>query len=355
MKLIQLLKLSHAEFVARRKTITFSVLAAGVPFIIILTMSLIWHGAGNIFLKYSSRPTDGAVYLAITADKDRDIMKFVGENHGEFLGEVTEEDTDKYETPTEILAAMAGLSAEKLAMAPGETLLDGVEWYEITQVKPIDFALSSMSGYNAPFWDDMVNLQAILKTQRVIFVRFPTVEDAYNYIHTIAEQWKYSSGMPQHAEAFTNLSSTYATYKRGSSLPLAIGLVIAGIIMIGTFVYLLDQELHSVVIYRALGASVKDLLVITLGYLLEIGLAMVIFVLSVSIIGVLIFSGVNASYLGGLLEEFYRVTSPKVLLLGWNMDILWVALTIILAAPVSLLLTLDQFSVKKLSQKLKRD
>lgn len=352
MKLLRLLKLSHAEVAARKKTIMLSILAAGVPFIIILMVSLIWHGLGNIFLEYSSRPTNGAVYLTLTADKDRDMMRFIGENHGEVLGEVTEQDLEGYDTPTELLAEMAGLSAEQAAMTPGETLLEGIEWYEITQVKPIDLLLGSMNGYYPPFWDEMVNLQAMLKMQRVMLVKFPTVEDAYNYTQELRE---HGLTTVQYTEAFTNLRNTYATYKRGSDLPLIIGLVIAGVIMIGTYVYLLDQEMHAMVVYRALGASVKDLLVIAMGYLLEIGIMMVGFVIVVSVIGVLIFSGVNAGYLGGLLEEFYGVKSPKTLLLGWNLDILWVTMTILVAAPVSLLLTLDQFSVRKLSQKLKRE
>lgn len=355
MKLLQLLKLSNAEFVTRRKTIIFSILAAGVPFIIILMISLVWHGVGKIFLEYSSRPTNGEIYMVLSAKGDADITKFVGENRGEILGEVTKELAAKYETPTEMLAEMAGLSPEQVAMAPGETLIEGREWYEITEVKPLDLILSSVYGYRPPFWDEMVNLQSHLARGRVMLVKFPSLEDAYNYKQMRARRDMYSGRSVGYDEAFTNALDIYTTFQRGNSTLLVIGLVIAGIIMIGTFVYLIDQELHSMVVYRALGASVKDLLVIALGYLLEIGVAMAAFVVLASVVGVLIFSGMNAGYLGGLLEEFYGITSPKTLLLGWNWDILWVVATILAAVPVSLLLTLDQFSVRRLSQKLKRD
>lgn len=355
MKLLQLLKLSHAECVARRKTIAFSIVAASVPFVVVLMISLIWRGVGEIFLEYSSRPTDGAVYMVLEAAKDADILKFVGENRGELVGEVTEEMAEKYETPTELLAEMAGISPEKAAMAPGEVLIEEREWYEMTQMKPIDLALTSIYGYYPPYRDRIETLRAALTVDRVVLVKFPTLEDAYNYKKALAEYNVHTSHDISSDEAFTNSFDIYRTFMRGSSLPLIIGLVIAGIIMIGTYVYLLDQELHAMVVYRALGASVKDLLIIAVGYLVEIGIIMAAFVIVASAIGVVIFSGMNAGHLGGLLEEYYKISGPKTMLLGWNWDIAWVALTILVAVPVSLLLTLDQFSVKRLSQKLKRD
>ncbi len=355
MKLLQLLKLSHAELIMRRKTITMSVLAASVPLVIILMVSLVWCGVGNICLSYSNRPTDGKVYLVLEAEKGVNMLKLIDTYHGEVIGKVTGEKLDQYESPVQMLATMAGLGAEKVALAPGETFLEGIEWYEITKVKPIDFVLSSVYGYRAPFRDRMGDLRAVLSTDQVALVKFESLEEAYQYRQALRDRNMHSGKYIDVTEAFTNALTIYETFKHGSNILLIIGLVISGIILIGTFVYLLDQELHSMVVYRAIGASVGDLLVISLGYLLEIGLIMAGFVIIASTLGVLIFSGMNASYFGGLLTEFYGVDSPKVLLLGWNWDVLWVVVTILIAAPMSLLLTLDQFSVKKLSQKLKQD
>lgn len=356
MKLAKLLKLSHAEFVTRRKTIAMSAIAAGIPFVILLMLSMIATGVKNIFLDYSGRPTGNAVYLAVDISKELDTTRYIEENHGEIIGEVTPEETEKYATPTELFAKMAGMSDEQVAMAPAERLLEDKEWYDFDQIKCIDIFLSNIWGYRAPFQDEMSYLEASLTADRVMLVRFPDVADAYNYTRELM-RWggHISTQRVYYDEVFTNLLGVYSSYQGGNDILMTAGLVIAGIIMIGTYVYLLDKELHTMVVYRALGASVKDLIVISLGYLIEIGIATMLFVVAASVLGVLIFSGVNAGYFGGLLREFYHIESPRVILLGWNMDVVKAMLTILGAAPVSLVLTLDQFSTKKLSQKLKRD
>ncbi len=350
MKLLQLLKLSHAEFVTRRKTILLSVLAAGIPFIIILGVSFLANGIENVIMGYMTRPTDGEVYLVLEANEGTDMTRGLAKNQGEIIGEITMVEAEKYATPVEMLAAMAGMSKEKLALSPGAEFLDEEDKFNI-----LDLFFTDVTTYQPPFQDQMDMLEMKLAQEKQLaFAKFPTVEDAYDYYKEVIA----GSRTRNCDEAFTSQLRTYMNFRgsRGTRKTLMIiVLVIAAIIMIGTYVYLLDQELHTMVVYQALGASKKDLIVISLGYLLEIGIATVVYAVLGGMIAALIVSGLNAGYAGEMITKLFNIESARVIFLGWGVEVLWVVLTVMAMAPVSLLLTIDQFSTKRLSQKLKRD
>lgn len=350
MKLLQLLKLSHAEFVTRRKTILLSVLAAGIPFIIILGVSFLANGIENVIMEYMARPTDGEVYLVLEANEGADVMRGVAENRGEIIGKITLEGAKKYATPTEMLAAMAKISPEKLALSPGAEFLDEEDKFNI-----LDLFFTDVTTYRPPFQDQMDMLEMTLAQEKQLaFAKFPTVEDAYSYYNEVIAH----SRTRNCDEAFTSQLRTYANFRsswRTRKNLMMVILVVAAIIVIGTYVYLLDQELHTMVVYQALGASKKDLIVISLGYLLEIGIATVAYAVLGGTIAALVVSGVNAGYAGEMITKLFNIESAKVMFMGWGVEVLWVVLTVMAMAPVSLLLTIDQFSTKRLSQKLKRD
>lgn len=348
MRLCRLLKLSHAEFLARRKVITLSVLAAGIPLAILLMINLIAAGTARIAMDYAGRPTDGAVYFLLT-DNSGDPTRYVQENHGEVIQQITEEDLENYSTPLMMLADLAGLSPEQVELIPSSFSIN----YDLQNFNLANFFLDKIPAYQLPFDNDMDLLKMSLANAQIALVKFPDVKTAFSCSQELAQHHSNVS----RSEVFSNLYNIYVNFRteNTSTKILSIAaLVIAIIIIVATFVYLLDQNLHAMVVYRALGASSKDLLVISLGYLLEISLALLIYVVVLAIVGASIFSMINFNYVGEFFRQVYHVAQPEVWLVGWNQMVLWVSLAVLLSAPVSLLLMLDQFSVKRLSQRLKQ-
>ncbi len=349
MRLCQLLKLSHAEFIAQRKTVIFSVLGAGVAFIILLTLSFLSSGMENLFLDYGRKATDGAVYLTLHAPYGKDATRYVENNKGEILHQLDWGDIDNYATPMDIFLHYANLSEEQKAWIPKDDVKIMKDDFQL-----MDIFLQDVAPYHMPFNNDMEMLDNILLNEQVYIVRFPTVKDAYAYEEESSEHFS----TVQREEIFSSALRTYS-YFRGDNeskeIFRIITLAVATIIVIGTFVYLLDQEMHAMVVYRALGASNRQLLMIALGYLLEVGLAIITFALVGTLFCCLIISAVNGGYIGGIIQEMYEVAPGPILLIGYTDNLLWTIGAILLAAPVSLLLTIDQFSTKRLSQKLKRD
>ncbi len=133
-------------------------------------------------------------------------------------------------------------------------------------------------------------------------------------------------------------------------------LVIATCIASITLKHVIDEDVQTIALYRSMGASRFDVLLIYFCYFVELCLMSILACIVIS----LLFAGVLALIYGGelgttLMRAYGLATVPSVSFIGFNSKVIIVLLMIILVAPLSLLLTLRRFSAKHIAKKLKED
>lgn len=133
-------------------------------------------------------------------------------------------------------------------------------------------------------------------------------------------------------------------------------LVVAIIVATMTFAHLIDQDVATVALYRAMGATTRNIYFIYLLYLLELCFLATISTALISLLLVATLTVTSAGPLALRLQDFYNLSySPEVTMFRFN-DIFWLIIaSIIIIAPLSLLFTLSRFSVKHIAKKLKED
>ena len=133
-------------------------------------------------------------------------------------------------------------------------------------------------------------------------------------------------------------------------------LVVAVIVATLTFAHLIDNDAATVALYRSMGASTGNIYLIYFLYLVELYLLAVLSCIMIAFIIVGVMWLGNAGALAERLKEFYILKDlPKVNLFGFNSMFFWTIGSIMLVAPLSLLLTMRRFSAKHIAKKLKED
>ena len=186
-------------------------------------------------------------------------------------------------------------------------------------------------------------------------IKFETAEEAYDYI----EEMNKNQNNVRAREIFGNQTSVVAAIKNAEkTLGFAMWAltVVAVIIMAVTFAHLISMEVRTVMLYRSMGATTGQVVIIYLAYLVELCLMAVVVA---TVIGALI-AGVmtimNAAELERVLSRYYEVEGGgRILLWGWSAKYWCIVGLMMLIAPVAFLLIYDQLSVKYLARKLKED
>lgn len=195
-----------------------------------------------------------------------------------------------------------------------------------------------------------------------IVVEFDSVKKAFEYYEkSDAADLHYKKEDYRIEELFGNQMAVYGYFREinGNVVePVTLVLmVVAGVIFVLTGSHALSQNMKTLALYRALGASKKQILMVDLMYLIGLcGLA-----ISVALLVALVMSGAAAllgwDYLRDRMMEVYpgigAVGMP--ILMGWNLKCLEVIACMILCVPLTLVLSLDQFTMKRLAWQLKGD
>lgn len=133
-------------------------------------------------------------------------------------------------------------------------------------------------------------------------------------------------------------------------------IVIAILIATFTFAHLIDSDVATLALYHSLGASSGNIYFIYFLYLVELCMFAVLSCILIAFIIVGVMWVFNASALAERLKEYYTLKDlPKVNLFGFNNLFFWIIGSIIIIAPISLLLTLRRFSAKHITKQLKED
>lgn len=163
----------------------------------------------------------------------------------------------------------------------------------------------------------------------------------------------------QARDFFGNAVSVASSFYRSNLIMLFLGIIllaIAACIAATTLSHIASEDVSTIALYRSLGATTKDIYLIYLLYLLELCLiaAIVCFLASLLFVGIMTLT--NASALGIVLQKAYHLSEvPSVSMLGFNLQFFLVLGSILLIAPLSLLLTTKSFSPKAIAKKLKAD
>lgn len=287
----ELLRLSHREFTAYKTRSRTTIVTIGILFGMLLAALLIIQGLENVVLKYAGDTTDGYVYLASTYEGVDD--------------------------DSVVLARIKSFDGEVVALTSEQKA-------EIGEKIP----------------------------ESVIIAKFSNLDKAYEYYN--------NSSNYQVVELFSNQIGVYRYFRdknRDFVLPISVVLVaVSAFILAFTMAHLIASSTKTFVLYRSIGASRWQLLLIFFVYLLELCVWAAVFAVILALILAGIATGVCWNSLLVQLTAIYP-NAPNYwpILVGVNLRCIEVILCMFLAAPVSFLLCLDQFSSKKTAQKLKGD
>jgi len=134
--------------------------------------------------------------------------------------------------------------------------------------------------------------------------------------------------------------------------------VVAIIIMVFTFIHLLGQDVATVALYRALGATKLEIYFIYLVYLVELCIFAIIFAVIAALVLSLLVSLLSSDGLYYALANYYGmmpslVATQPLLLIGLNNHILMLVLTMLFVGAASSLLTIPQLSDANISKRMK--
>lgn len=297
MTIKEIFRLSHRELVAYRTRSRATVITIGVLFGFLLAILFIMQGLENVVLRYAGNKTDNVVYLASSYENRNLVLERISE----FDGEITT------------------LTNEQKA--------------EIGEEIPVSFVLA----------------------------KFDNLENAYRYYSkTDAKELHYNTDNYEILELFSNQVRAYRYFReknRSFVRPASIVLmIVSAFILAFTMAHLIASSTKTFVLYRSIGASRVQLLIIYFVYLMELCVRAAIFAICLGLVLAAIMTGVGWNYLlERLIEVYPNVPEFPPILLGVNWQCFEVIVCMFLAAPVSFLLCLDQFSNKKIAQKLKGD
>ncbi len=227
------------------------------------------------------------------------------------------------------------------------------------QQREEDFAemVAADPGMDEEDYQDTYNyiMSQAIQADRAAIFQFDDPQKAIAYV---LQPYDYANYLMQQ-DLFSNTISvarSFAGLKNMLVVIEAILLIVAVVIATLTFGHMIDQDAATIALYRAMGATKLQILLIYLCYL--VGLC--ILALGMCVVIALVISGatalMNASELSQKLQEFYRLAeAPKV----WFFALNWVTWTVVGAvlviAPVTLILADRHFSARNIAQKLKED
>lgn len=291
-----LIHLAHLNFSGFRTRSLASIIVIGILFSLILSAELIIQGLENVTLRYAGEPTSGTIYIASDYDNGR----------------------------------RPELIRERATYYGGE----------LKEANP----------------QDLNNLNF---TPQYIIV-FHNYAKAYEYYRLADEQqFNYSPQHYHNTEPYTNQMSAYDYFytMKHNLHPLLIILVVAAILILTfTTAHLIAESSQSITLYRSLGASRWQIFAIYLAYLLELCLSAALFAIILALLLAGLATAISWQYLQTTLTEFYPLASPHPpILLGINWACFGIIAAMFLAAPGAFLLSIDQFSSKKIAFRLKEN
>lgn len=233
---------------------------------------------------------------------------------------------------------------------------------------PLDLLLANVritSSTNLIFGGAPDSMPSISSLEAgIIVAEFPDIQSASNYFYSDVsycsegdhmlencnENYRYQVsqivGSPVHT--YHNFQEIWSIL----SVFVIIICAIEAIVVISTYVRLIDKDTKTISLYHAMGASRTQIVNIYITYLLILSLLAVAFAIFFGTLVALVINYTNAEALTQSFTLYFTVTnSPR--LIAWNWSITVIGLSILALAPMSVLLSLSRFASKNLNKSLK--
>ncbi len=297
MKLREAMRLAHREVAAERTRSRATIVTVGLLFGVLLAGLMVMQGLENLVMKYADGTKDGKIYFLVSCggDCDEGVVRDWIKRYG------------------------------------------GIEnSNEITRM-----------------WRDENAMEAVL------VVEFDDLKEAYSYYENAGpDELHYRREDYEIQEILGNQVGVYGYFREKEAelvRPISIGMMTVAVVILAlTLGHVMASEVKTGVIYRAVGASRRQLALIYLLYLGELCLKAIGFAVVLSIILVGVATAVGWNYLIGQITFRYpKATDIWPILWGMNRYCVAVVGGMILAVPVAFILCLDQFSDRKLVEKMK--
>ena len=190
---------------------------------------------------------------------------------------------------------------------------------------------------------------------------FPNSQIAYDFVmdrqicsnlnKTCLSKYRYEaeSAISNPLEIEVNFAGIWRIY----NIVWLILAIIALIIMMSTYSRLINQEVKNIALYRALGATRAEAYIIYAVYLAMLSLIAMVVAL---IVGTLMAFGVSWIYHEALVADFiigFGTEPASIWLVGWNNTVFAIMALGIIAALVSVVMNIFQFSAARTAQRLK--
>jgi len=298
MRLREIFKLSHRELTAYHTRSIATIITVGVLFGLILALSFLIQGAENLVLRYARVATGGPVFFASYYDGPNG-PKIILERVNHYGGELVE------------------LSADQLTELPSDL------------------------------------------PSNAFIVKFDQPKIAYQYYsEDNSNLFHYNKKLLYNIELFSNQMNVYKFFhsiNQNLVRPATIILIIVAVVILAfTMAHILSQNAQTFVLYRSLGASKHQILLIYLAYLTELCIYALLFAVVVALIIAIIITLISWQYLTTNLTEVYpHATTFAPILIGVNWQVLATIALMFTTVPLTFVLCLDQFSDKKLITRLK--
>lgn len=197
-------------------------------------------------------------------------------------------------------------------------------------------------------------------------IKFNSPDRAYDYFKYEIDHIPpslFGTNRPQTPQYLVNEISTNTMQFRFSfeirrfilSFAIHVLLITAVIIIVFTFLRLVTQDSRLIALYRSLGATADDVWLIYLWYVFELCLLTVAYAL---IIGFLLALGLSKYYSvdfnPGASLFYAKHITEFVPFIGFSLEIVKIIGAILLAAPITSILTLDQLSMRNIARRLKK-
>ncbi len=243
-------------------------------------------------------------------------------------------------------------------------------------IKIIDIVLGQISGYKEIssyiyINDGSKNVKNFFKKAKhehyEIIIGFNDYHQAYNYYKyetgkkdpiIFADTGDYFAIKHPVSEIITNrINHIYnmKVFKNALSIINYVLLFIAVIIIIFTFLKIINQDNKLMALYRSLGATGADVFVIYLWHLVELCILVIIYALIIANLMAVIVSFYYQTDINTSVALFYGENiNKRYWLIGFNKELMSVILIILLSAPIVSLLTIDQLSMKNIAKRLKK-
>lgn len=415
MRLSDAWRLGYANIKTHKGRSIAAIITISILFGLVMGVNFILQGIQNSLMPYAEAVTDGTIYVRSYvrgSNGPATIEKRLAKYHGEKIGTLTDIDINGMEhilyispeivqpwvevdfdtVPEDKLAYLITNSAKEFLaqneLFPGEEYRLG-QYYDLGE-RGVEVGTIPAAGENtslhlgeSPDWNPLDLILAgissgyrddVLVVERgndwrpekyvaekvSIVAKFDNVRDAYNYIQMNDEnEFNYSALQAEAREIFSSQTGIYGAVRNAEKklgILEIILLVVAIIIMAFTFAHLIDQNAAMIALYRSIGATTKDIVLISCCYLLQLCLGAIVLATVIGLIIAGVTTVMNMEQLKIVVEQFYGVKNQgEMILIGFNWWYVGTVGMMLLAVPVVFLLVCDHLSTKRIAMRLKRD